>query len=414
MHTQNPGSLARRWWWLILLTSLVLGGLGAWQQLSKPTQYASKVTLYMTSGRAQNVQVSQTSNLAVQQLASYAKLVGTDKLAVELAKDAKVDVKATRLADGMQVALVKDTVLMNVTTTLPNKADAQAVSQALPVTMTRVARQLGGDLAAGDLKVTFTTVDGPSTGSTRSLPKLLLSTLVGLLLGAALGYGLAMALGRLGRGLRNPDDLRDAAGVPVLGVLPRTKDTTDPRADADRWNGLRRLATNIANPRANRRVVTVSGVDQDASGVAAGLAAALADSGRRVLLMSPAGATAAHPGLDVLGTDSLPTGPAAWRSWRADAPLDTYDLVVIDGDSVLGSPDASANLAADTTVLVGRQRATDRAAVASARQSLVAAGTEEIVAVLDDVDPRDLAHHAAASGVSFVEESQGLPTRATH
>ena len=44
MHLQQMPGQARRWWWVILISSLLLGGIGAYQQLSKPTQYAAKVT----------------------------------------------------------------------------------------------------------------------------------------------------------------------------------------------------------------------------------------------------------------------------------------------------------------------------------------------------------------------------------
>ncbi len=422
MHLQQMPGQARRWWWVILISSLLLGGIGAYQQLSKPTQYAAKVTVYMSSGRAANVQVSQTSNLAVQQLASYSKLVGTDALAIETAKDAHVAISGSELSSAMKATLVKDTVLMNITTTLPDKAQAQQIAATVPGTLARVAQDLGGDMAKGEFKTTFTNVDGPSVSSTRSMPKLLLSTLVGLLLGAALGSALVSALGRLARGVRSPEELRDLVDAPVLGILPRAAAEGDTRADAHRWDGLRRLATNVANPQANRRVVAVAGANDSAHDVAAGLATALADSGRTVLFVSSRNGargnapveSSTQPGLFELPVVATPTSPREWRAWREATELGHYDHVVLDAPAVLVDPDASPHLAADSSILVAHHRSTHRSSVVAARQSLVAAGVEEIVGVLDSLDPRQLARDEAQAGVSFLQTPIRRPSRAAH
>ncbi len=56
-----------------------------------------------------------------------------------------------------------------------------------------------------------------------SSPKVARNTVLGALLGLLLGIGLAFLLERLNRRLRDPEEAREAFGLPVLGTVPESK-----------------------------------------------------------------------------------------------------------------------------------------------------------------------------------------------
>ena len=58
-----------------------------------------------------------------------------------------------------------------------------------------------------------------------SRPNLVLNTAVGAILGLFLGFAAALTLEAAARPLRTSEDLLNAAGVPILAVLPKASST---------------------------------------------------------------------------------------------------------------------------------------------------------------------------------------------
>jgi capsular exopolysaccharide synthesis family protein len=135
----------------------------------------------------------------------------------------------------------------------------------------------------------------PATRPTSpSVPKTKRNVILGILVGALLGFGIGVLRERLDRRLRDIDELEPIFGRPVLAVVPQS-----PALD-DRLGGIRELPAPAAEPfralRANlmyfnttnlvRSVIVVSaGVGEGKTTVAWYLAAATADAGQRVLLI---------------------------------------------------------------------------------------------------------------------------------
>lgn len=161
-------------------------------------------------------------------------------------------------------------------------------------------------------------------------------------------------------------------------------------------------------------------MDEGAGILAAGLADALAETGANVLLVNDSGTlpgnalvgSEGHPDVQRLDAANSPRTPRQWRTWRSSAELSRYDHVVVDSGQVLDGDSPFAADAADTTILVARQGRTDRQLVQAARQSLTAIGALEVVAVLDDVDPRNVPRHEMLAGVSLAEDGRARRARA--
>ena len=265
-------------------------------------------------------------------------------------------------------------------------------------------------------------------------PNRLLIVGAAAILGLALGIGVALIRDEMDDGLRGPLDLQTQANTQVLAQIPAFRGKRPSIADglvivrnpsspiAEAYRNLRTRVLQVAAwRRANMLLVTSPG-REDKTTVAANLAAALALSGRRVVLVCAdlrCGRTHAPFGLDnrlglvdllngdakladalrrteVPGLQLLPGGAAppdpssvlqstAFRK-LLDELGNEADFVVIDAPPVLGSADiaALAELGA-MILLVADARASTRAEVRTATHELGHVRDDLIGCVLDNV-----------------------------
>jgi len=271
--------------------------------------------------------------------------------------------------------------------------------------------RLLADLGSENVKVAQQALTPTSPTS----PQVSKDTLLGALIGLAVGAGLALLLERLDRRLRTPDELEDIYELPLLGVVPTPsrgdRGTRRPRAPSEPLGATQREAFGLLHAQLRlmtvdspiRTLVVASPLPGDGKTTTAlHLAAAAARSGSRVLLIEadlrkPMLAEALRlpptPGLagvlsgsawmeeaivssgadrdlgrDALGDtfDVLPAGPTVpfgasglFEGAAIDAVIGSarlrYDLTVIDTAPLAEVADAFPLLAkVDGVALVGR------------------------------------------------------------
>jgi capsular exopolysaccharide synthesis family protein len=180
------------------------------------------------------------------------------------------------------------------------KIDARSTDRALTVTSAQaVTDVLLARVAAGQVGVPglqLKQIDRPSLPSSPVYPNKKLTYAVAALIGLGLGIAAALLWETLGRRVRTRSDLAEAAGVPVFAEIPLSPPVrrlqslagfgTDPdlRTVSE---ALRDLRTNLvfANDSLGSIVVTSPEGRQGKTTVAAGLAATLARSGTRAILV---------------------------------------------------------------------------------------------------------------------------------
>ena len=162
-------------------------------------------------------------------------------------------------------------------------------------------------------------------------PKLPLNIFLGLLGGLLLGFAIAAVAEYVDTRIRGTSDLAKRLGAPVLGLIPRDDDGSatpgvltlvaiDAPASSTA-DAYRRLRTNFiaAASHARTKSVAVISVDHTDSTMElhANLAAALADMGKRVVLVST---RQRHPALEELV--GAPPGPGFLDGLRGEVPLE--------------------------------------------------------------------------------------------
>ncbi len=125
-------------------------------------------------------------------------------------------------------------------------------------------------------------------------PRIPLNVVLGLALGLGLGLGLAFVRELLDRSVKSPERLEAAAGAPVIGTVPPLKGGAHatPVAEAPRSaaaEAFRKLRTNFSFLGVDRQciccVITSPAMGDGKSTVTANLALALAETGKRVVIV---------------------------------------------------------------------------------------------------------------------------------
>jgi succinoglycan biosynthesis transport protein ExoP len=258
---------------------------------------------------------------------------------------------------------------------------------------------------------------------------------VGLILGLIGGLTLAAVRSSLDDRIRGPGDVTGVVGLPLLGVVDRISLTdggsprqrlamvTQPRSPAA--EAFRTIRTNLAHAPGGsdaRTIVVTSPAALDGkSTVAANLAVAFAQAGRRTILvdadmrkpsihelfgldnsvgLADVLETEAHglravfrpsetPGLRVITSGPIPSHPAELLGTaRARAVFDRLaadaDIVVIDSPPALAATDAALLATrADGVILVVAGGSTRRAATTAAEEALRRVGGTVLGVVLD-------------------------------
>lgn len=291
-----------------------------------------------------------------------------------------------------------------------------------------------------------------SPNTTRSLG-------IAFVVGAMLGVVLACLRDWSDPRLRTPDEVKAALGLPVLGMVPKMPEELAPAVRgqqilleplssvAEAYRSLR-TAVKFGVPGGNCKTILVTSPapGDGKSTLASNLAIALAQVGKRVLLLD---ADLRRPGqheifgvenaaglsdvlereaagdavvqkttvenLEIIPSGPLPESPAeALNSQRLvdllDALADKYDHVVIDSAPTLLVTDARIVAAScDVSVLVLHADRADRRQAELARDGLAGVGAHVLGVVLNGVPRRSPAHGYVDDGGYFDAPGDDLP-----
>nr|WP_191910182.1 polysaccharide biosynthesis tyrosine autokinase [Microbispora cellulosiformans] len=442
--------------WPALLLALGIGvGAGLAVTAYTPPKYVATMTMLLTADETDDdiSAALQAWSLSTQRVQSYAALLTSRRVVSQVAADGD----AGALQGSITAEVVPSTSMLRVSVTDSDPARAARAANALGAVFTNVVNEIGGP-AAGDHPVLRTSVIDPAeTPSTPVSPNPPANAALGALIALFAAIGGLVLRDRLDTTIRTTEALRQATGGTVLGTVAIEREARDhplivgdagrsPRAES-----FRALRTNLHSKGVGREVrslvVTSCLPEAGRSSTTANLAIAMAEAGRRVLLVdadlrrprlgghlgieASAGLsdvlvqharlrdviqTWGRPGLSVLPSGRIPPNPGELLASRGMGALlaqlrEEYDMVLIDAPPLLPVTDAAALSAiCDGALLVVRHGRTRREHVLRAEETLSSAGARLVGTVLNFVPVKRNDRYGYASGPQAVQET--LPSTA--
>lgn len=287
-------AVARGWW---LMVVCALAGLLAAVAVTSTIQpmFQSTVRFFVVAPPGNGQSALQSDELSRGRIVSYAALVKSDQFVSRLVREAGLGVTGEEAESSISAAADKDTLLLTIEVTMPDADKAFATATAIARNFGPAVHELEESRVPTSAQTVLTVVSGPTEPGDQVSPRDSLNYGLGLLVGAALGIGIAVTRRVLDRTLITPEQMGEAGGARVLARIPSSRNAKalgrilKAPDDALISEAARRLRTNIdfLPEAAGLRSLTVTSASyaEGKTSVALLLAKAWAENGHTVLLV---------------------------------------------------------------------------------------------------------------------------------
>jgi len=291
--------MLRRHWRLVVFVTLLGVAAATAATAAQPREYTAKTDLFVSAqdrATAGDLNSAYTGGLFTQaRVKSYVSIVQSLKTAQLVKDDLSLGLPADELAKKISASAPLDQVIIHVAATDQDPAVAQQIANSVGKVLPSLVDQLEQPANGGPSPVKVSVVQGAELPTTPTSPRPALNLALGLLVGLALGVGVAVLRETLDTSVNRPEQLEELLGAPALGAINFDPDApkhplgvvTAPHSV--RAEAIRQLRTNlqfvdIEHPL--RSVVVTSSVPEEGkSTTAANLAITLAQAGLRVIVV---------------------------------------------------------------------------------------------------------------------------------
>lgn len=423
-----------RKYWLTVVAFLAIGiGLGALFVASSTNRYESRTQLFVsTTGTDDSPGALVQAGQFIQgRVASYAALIDSPVVTQQVAAQVGEGLTPGLVGHEVSAVALAKTVLLDITVTDPSPRRAQRVATAIDRIFPDILRRLDAPSPPIPSPITVTVVKPATFSPVPVSPKKTLDLVVAAVVGLGLGLGVAVARAALDNSVKSAEDVQETTGGPLVGVIPfdrRSKNEPVFMGDVDqtaRWESVRRLRTNLQFAELGapvRSLVCTSSVyGEGKTFTVCSLAVAMADAGKRVLLIEAdlrrprladylglddavgladvlRGAVDVDDAVQRFGTDGvvdvLPSGPIPPKGSELLASQQMadllrgckqrYEMVLLDAPPVLPVADAAALAAmTDGALIVVRHGKTKRVQLQDAVAALAVVGARVLGSVVN-------------------------------
>ncbi|WP_308467861.1 polysaccharide biosynthesis tyrosine autokinase [Rathayibacter soli] len=299
MELRDYIRILRKGWILIVVCVLAGVGIAAVYSALTTPKYQASTELYVsvqTSNAAQTADLAQGTTFARQAVTSYVSVVNSARVLDRVISDLGLTVSASKLSSQITAASPLNTVLIDITATDSDPAQAAKIANSVGKNVAYVVvNQL--EKPSGDTPslVRIETIQPATAPAKPSSPNVPLNLVLGLLVGLAVGIGAAVLRSVLDTRIHSSRDIELVTQTPILGGInldPDAKkrplivhaDPRNPRAESFRSLRTNLQFVNLSDaPRSY--VMTSSVPGEGKSTTCANLAISLAETGARVALI---------------------------------------------------------------------------------------------------------------------------------
>ncbi|KAF2413436.1 chromosome partitioning protein [Microbacterium sp. B35-04] len=287
--------ILRKNWVIIVVATLVGVGLAAVWSLTRTPEYEAQSTVFVSTQSGSTIQdLQQGSNFTQSRVQTYTNLVTTPIVMNPVIAELGLGTTANDLEARVEASAALNTTLITITVTDTDPVRAAETANALAMSLTSVVEELETPNGTDTSPVSLERVKDALPPLKPSSPNVPLNLALGALVGLALGIGVAVLRAVLDTRIRTPRDVEQVTDRPIIGAIafdPRAKerplivhaDPLSPRAES-----FRAMRTNLQFLETEGRasfVVSSSLPSEGKSTTTINLAIALADAGKRVVLI---------------------------------------------------------------------------------------------------------------------------------
>lgn len=285
--------LRKNWLIIVVLTLVGLGAAAAYSLTRTPVYESSSSVAVSTQTGGTASDIQQGANFAQTRINTYVGLVTTPIVLNPVIADLDLGVTADSLEKQITASSALNTTIITITATDPDPVVAANLANQAAASLSKVVPEIEPEIEGGS-PVRLTRVSDAQPALAPASPNVPLNLALGVLVGLALGIGVAVLRTVLDNKVRTPRDAEGITSAPSLGAIAydaKAKerplivhaDPLSPRAES-----FRALRTNLQFLDMGGRasfVVTSSVPSEGKSTTTINLAIALADAGKKVALL---------------------------------------------------------------------------------------------------------------------------------
>jgi capsular exopolysaccharide synthesis family protein len=410
MELRDYFRLFRRGWPVVVLFTLIaVAGAGFYLAVAPKTYVATATMVLVTNEPATISDAQQGSQLTQTTAPTIAAVIDSETVLAPVSAGIDPAVSTKDLIRMVSTAARLGTSIIDITVTGSNaRTTAEIANLTAEGAISEVGRLDGTSASSAAPPMRLEQIAGASIPDTPESPDIKGVLLIGVIIGLALGIGVAVLRHALDTRIHYAEDLRRSFDPPLLASIPRIGRNGGRRAKeeaADTFGaageGFRTLRTNLGYLESTDRhcfALAAAGDDRDGAPTAISLALSFAEAGRRTLLidcdlrrdsvgealsldhgvgladllgglveLEPVTRTTNHPKLNVILSGTPQRSPSDLLSSSTMAALlqeveSDYDDVILHAPSLRGASDAAvvARVAGWTIITVAAGRSTAR------------------------------------------------------
>ncbi|MDR1999330.1 MAG: hypothetical protein LBQ06_05240, partial [Frankiaceae bacterium] len=283
--------LRKRWRLILAALSLCLVAASAYTLTQSKVYQATAQIFVSTAGSDTAASLASGNSFAQARVQSYTSIANSSDVMDAVVHDLNLTISSSRLASMVSADAPLNKVLINLHVDNGDPQLAATLANSVATEFGKVVENLENTSNAATSPVKLTVIHQAVAPSAPIKPKTRLYVALGLLVGLLIGVGLAMLRDMLDNTVKDPAELGEATGLPVLGNVPWDKVAADVplafRADAhgSRAEAFRQMRTSLQFVDVDKppRTIAVTSArpGEGKSHTALNLAFALADAGQR-------------------------------------------------------------------------------------------------------------------------------------